>query len=272
MTFVIDEIGYDTSQPIEIYRFTGTLREYLYTSANITVVDGARTYDPVPIQRTGIVLGDVTEKNEVKIYMPITTDLVKDYAFDISPPDLEVEIFRCHGVTGEVVAWFKGTVTSVVVEGIKATFVIPSLFSNGMQGEFPNVVYQSQCNHNTFGPRCGLNRDDWKATGTVAEIVDRTHIRVAAAASQADGYYLAGEVIKYGEASNQTERRLIVDHTGDLLTMNYPFRNILEGMTVELYAGDDHNLSTCKNKFNNLVNFFGFPYTPSLNPFVSGLK
>lgn len=272
MTFVIDEIGYDTSQPIELYLFTGTLREYLYTSANVDITDGGREYEAVPIQRTGIILGDVTEKNEVKITLPIGTDIVADYGFDIPPPDLQVEVFRMHGVGAESVAWFKGTVTSVVAEGVKATLIIPSLFSAGMASEFPNVVWQSQCNHNTFGTRCGLNRDDFKTEGTVAEIVDRTHIRVAEASSHADGYYLAGEIIKYGVLANQTERRIIVEHTGTSLTLNYPFRDIQEGMTVELYAGDDHNMSTCKNKFNNLVNFFGFPYTPSLNPFISGLK
>lgn len=40
------------------------------------------------------------------------------------------------------------------------------------------------------------------------------------------------------------------------------------GSVVLAYAGCDKSNSTCATKFNNIVNFGGFPYIPNTNPFV----
>ena len=112
MSFIGDETSVDNGRPIELYRFVGSLDVYAYTSGNRAVTYNTETFRPIPITRSSIKLGDVTEKNELKVSLPITTKLVIDYGFDIPPPELTLEIYRVHGETGTVQPWFKGSVVS----------------------------------------------------------------------------------------------------------------------------------------------------------------
>lgn len=266
MAFLDIETSVDSAQPIELYRFTGSLDTYTYTSGNRQMTYNSSVYRPVTMQRNEIKLGDVTERNELKLSVPISTKLVKDYGFDIPPPELTLEIFRVHGATGAVQPWFKGNVASITMEGTRASLAVPSIFSAYMSSEFPNVLYQSQCNWPLYSPGCGVNREDWRINSIIDTILDETKIVVEDAASKPNGWLKAGEIV------TPNERRLIVEHVGAQLTLNYPFRSMTAGMEVSLYAGCDHDIETCDEKFDNLVNFFGFPYTPSLNPFLVGLR
>lgn len=266
MTFLADETSVDKGQPIELYRFVGSLDVYTYTSGNRPITYNSEVYRPVPMQRSEIKLGDVTERNELKVTMPISVKLVRDYGFDIPPPELTLSIFRVHGVSGAIQPWFRGSVVSITMEGNKASVAIPSIFSAYMSSEFPNIMYQSQCNWPLYSPGCGVNRDDYRLDTVINAIIDETKIVVEDAADYANGWFKAGEIV------TAQERRLIVEHSGSQLTLNYPFRSMTQGMNVTAYAGCDHSIQTCHEKFDNLVNFFGFPYTPSLNPFLVGLR
>ena len=44
--------------------------------------------------------------------------------------------------------------------------------------------------------------------------------------------------------------------------MPYP---IQVGDTFDILVGDDHMLTTCRDKFNNIVNFSGFWYIPGVD-------
>ena len=261
------ETGYDTSNPIELYRFIGSLGVYTYTSSNREVVFGGETYVPATVRRTEIILGDVTEKNELKVDTPIGLEVVSDYGFDIPPPELTLEVYRKQGVAGTPTILFVGTVAAITVEGARASFVIPSVFSAYMTSEFPNVYYQSACNHVLYGARCGVARAAFTLVGTVATITNRVNISVAIAATRPDQWLRAGELVSPGN-----ERRLIVDHQGENLILNYPFRSLAPGATVTLFAGCDHLIQTCDTKFANKINHLGFPNTPGLNPFKTGLR
>jgi uncharacterized phage protein (TIGR02218 family) len=50
---------------------------------------------------------------------------------------------------------------------------------------------------------------------------------------------------------------------GVSLSLAYPLLNAPgTGDAFTAYWGCDHTQNTCKNKFNNLANFRGFPYIP----------
>lgn len=51
---------------------------------------------------------------------------------------------------------------------------------------------------------------------------------------------------------------------GVSLSLSYPLLNApATGDAFTVYVGCDHTQNTCTVKFNNLVNFRGFPYVPS---------
>lgn len=273
MSFFDDETGLDTSNPIELYRFSGSLANYTYTSGNRSMVFHAptastdETYKPVPLSRTDIVLGDVTDRNELKISGGINLQLVQDYAFNIAPTsDLTVEIYRQNGPDGAINLIFAGVVSGISVQGLKATMTCPSIFTNYLDSEFPNIYFQSLCNHHLYDSGCGAVRADFTITGTIDTIVDPETIIINLAGTKPDGYFTAGEVF------TATDRRLILDHHGGTLILNWPFRDLHAGDAVSIAAGCLHDIQTCNDKFNVKDNFLGWPYIPYLNPFTVGIQ
>lgn len=62
--------------------------------------------------------------------------------------------------------------------------------------------------------------------------------------------------------------RMIVGHTGINITLVSPMPSLVPGQAVRLYAGCDHSTTVCKNRFDNLANYGGFPWIPGKNPFT----
>ena len=79
---------------------------------------------------------------------------------------------------------------------------------------------------------------------------------------QPDGYYTGGMIV-----APDGSARFITAHSGDTVTMARPLASLAGGQTVAIYPGCDHLKETCKNKFNNLDNFGGFPWIPAKNPY-----
>ena len=78
--------------------------------------------------------------------------------------------------------------------------------------------------------------------------------------AQEDGYFTGGHII-FGD-----ETRTIVDHVGSIVTIMYKFKELEDNDSVDAYPGCDGKIETCKDKFDNLLNFLGFPFIPVENP------
>lgn len=266
MTWDNQERSIDQSNPVELYRFEGQLGVYTFTSSDYDYIDGGTTYRAVSITRTEIMIGTIEDENKLTITLPISEQIVEDYLMDVAPTTLNVTIYRVHPDTGLKETIFTGEVASGGMANNTATFTVPSIFTMYMASEFPNLYYQAQCNHPLYSNGCGLLRADYSLTGTVESVTSRHVISVLAAADRPSGWFTAGEI------HTSTERRLIVSHDAGVLKVNFPFRSISPGDAITLYAGCDHTIETCKAKFANELNFLGFPYTPGVNPFKSGLS
>ena len=75
---------------------------------------------------------------------------------------------------------------------------------------------------------------------------------------QPDGYYYLGEAVAV--INGATYRRMIVAHTGNEIVIQYPFIGLTAPVNITVYAGCDKKAETCLNRFNNILNFTGFPY------------
>lgn len=80
------------------------------------------------------------------------------------------------------------------------------------------------------------------------------------------------------EINGGDDARLILSQSGDDLQLLLPFPDSILGSTVVILAGCDHTVTTCDSKFNtpsdpqsNVVNFGGFPFVPTKNPFEGGV-
>ncbi len=270
MSFTTLENSVQDAEPIEAYRFTGTLRSYRYTSAEEDILLGGEIYLATPgLQRLGAEAGTHTDDRvELQFQLPFDVEVVADYAYAVSPPNLLLEVFRAHRSSDLSVDFkllWKGEVTSFSVQGDLATVHVPSTFSRALQANVPGVRYQNPCNHVLYDGRCQASKAANTETAVVT-VVGTEAIEVDDDGF-ADGYLKAGEMIN----TRTKERRLIISNVVNVVGINFPFIDIVVGDIVELVAGCDHLYTTCGSKFSNIDNYGGHPFIPTDNPFIGEL-
>jgi uncharacterized phage protein (TIGR02218 family) len=138
-----------------------------------------------------------------------------------------------------------------------------------MKSSVPGTFYQSQCNHCLYSSRCGISSEAYKLRTTVLNISSNgASLVLASSGGASQNWFKAGEIIRASDG----ERRMVVYQSGASIDLNYPFPNIKIGDTVDIYAGCDHTVGDCRDKFNNIINFGGHPFIPSSNIFAVGFQ
>ncbi len=89
-------------------------------------------------------------------------------------------------------------------------------------------------------------------------------------ASEADGYYKGGFLF-WLDIDGVSDRRMIVDHVGSFITLMSPIPGLKITDQVTVFPGCKHTLADCKDKFNNIENYGGMPYSPTVSPFNTPL-
>jgi uncharacterized phage protein (TIGR02218 family) len=125
-------------------------------------------------------------------------------------------------------------------------------------------LYQRHCPHVLYGGLCRASAVTHRVQGTVSG-TSGTTVTVPAAAGVPAGHFSGGYAT--WSAGGITEKRMIVSHAGESLTLASAPPGLAVGATVMLYPGCDHTLATCEAKFANSANFGGFPFIPTKNPF-----
>ena len=262
MSYAATEHSAAKGRPVELYRFALGLQRWTYTSGQTAVVYQSETYAPAPIRRSGIEQGNELHRAGLEITLPRDNPLAA--LFIASPPEgvMSVTLYRFHAsdADAETITLWKGRVGGARLAGSELTLtcepVATSLKRPGLRAR-----YQMICRHALYSAGCGALAASFRVDGTVAA-VSGASVQVAAAASKPDGYFVAGMLTTASAGA-----RMIVGHTGANLTLVAPMPGLAVGMDVQLYAGCDHSVATCRDRFGNLPNFGGFPYIPIKNPF-----
>jgi len=263
MTYQEKETSVYDGSPVELYKFGVLNQEWYYTSGDEEVVYGGNTYQPSPISRTS------PEQSREGGYTKLTLTVQRDheiaqrYRVYVPLSAMTLTIFRYHRGDGETIAFWVGRIRAVTWEGdfakIECEPISAQLSRDGLRYQF-----QTQCNHMLYGPGCGLSAVSYKVQGQV-EAVDGNTVTASAFSSEADGYFKAGYLFR------DLDYRMIVNHVGDTVTLLLPFESLSVGTLVDAYAGCDRSKATCRDKFDNVLNYGGFPFVPRKNPFNKGL-
>lgn len=271
------EASVHDSLPIELYEFVGSYKNYFFTSAAEPVVFSGRTYLPVPgMARSDVRAGTSTEDNIVcKVTLPVNTDVIADYGFQVTPPRLFLTVYRLYRdqlpyETNYRIYW-KGEVTNISIKGRDAVMDVPSVFASVLASACPSVYFQTPCNFVLYDPdTCKVPRapnsvdtviDEVLASGQVLKLLSYGAFPVTE--------FIAGEVY----ISSQSERRMVIGAdlgTGEI-TLNYPLGRAVVGTAIQITRGCDHAWQGhCKTRFNNTENNGGHPLVPAINVFETG--
>lgn len=126
--------------------------------------------------------------------------------------------------------------------------------------KFPKGVYQPGCMNTLYDVCCTLTKTSYQVNGAVQS--GSTTTKVKSNLAQADGYFTLG-VVTFLSGPNIGVSRTVKSYAGGEVGVSYPlpFQPTV-GDTFKIFPGCDKRQTTCETKFNNVVNFKGFPYVP----------
>lgn len=263
MTYSTYENSLDSGTPIELYEFVQGSNRWNYISGADSIVRLGQTYTPMPVSRDRIKQTSDIFKDSLKLSFPRDDPFASQF-LGFAPEDVTtVTVLRGHvgDPDNEFIVYWKGRVVGAKASGNEINVECESVFTSikrpGLRARF-----EYGCRRTLYLKGCNVNRELYKHEGEVLSIANGLVVAVGGAALQPAGFYTGGMLV----APDGTPR-FITAHSGDQVTMARPLPGLVGGMTVALYPGCDHLLGTCKNKFNNLDNFGGFPFIPGRNPF-----
>lgn len=133
----------------------------------------------------------------------------------------------------------------------------------------PVELYQAGCLNTLYGTACTLNQASFAVNGSI--LSGGSSSILLATLSAATDYFSLGK-IKFTSGVNNGVWRGVKQYTNgspSSITLTSPFPETpTAGDTFTIYPGCDKQQSTCLTKFNNLVNFRGFPYIPEVSTAV----
>lgn len=271
------------SKPIELYQFSRGATNWFYTSYASTVLFEGNNYQATQIKRSQIEGSQDLERTTLKITINREESLVSQFISQ-SPTDIiRLTLTRTHfGDPDSTIAW-KGRLLNVKILNNVAELSLQSIYSS-LKRPGLRRVYQVSCPHVLYGTQCAFDRaiTNYSHTGVISStsVVDGLSVLTSTAfqdgtitfpagvpASFQDDWFVGGYIdfLKGGVV----ERRFIsaYNKTTGQITINQPLQNLIVGSdTVTAYAGCDHALTTCAQKFNNNANYGGFPNIPTKNP------
>ena len=163
-----------------------------------------------------------------------------------------------NGLVDEVVI-FSDVVSVAEFDLIRQGFYCEGTIASSVQ--VANIIYDTAVTGTIwYASRIGNPPADNQrlVSGANQVIVKGTPV----AESENTGLYVRGE-LAITSGDNDGQRRMILSDDAGTLTVFTPLPYpIAAGVTYDLYPGCDYTWLTCKNRFNNIENFFGFPGIP----------
>jgi uncharacterized phage protein (TIGR02218 family) len=105
-------------------------------------------------------------------------------------------------------------------------------------------------------------------SSTITEVIDHQTFK-ASTLTQEAGYFTVGEVI-WTSGNNQNRRMEVKDFALEQVTLVLPMgSDIAVGDSFDIIAGYDKTASICSGRFNNIINFTGFPDIPGTDKLLS---
>lgn len=277
MPFNDYEQSIQDSAPVELYTFTTPTTTYRLTSYHKDITFGGNTFTATPASRSSIHVVDLhNDHYDATVELPASHALIQSYANGVPPSTVSCLIQRYQPASGLAIQMWFGYVVALNFKGRMGSLRIPSGLADALMMDCPSVLAQRLCNHILYDTRCGEDPDNFKVLTTVAAISGdgRTITTVDPVPAAINNVNWAEHGIMFNVAAN--EYRTIVGQPGNSLTQfaiqcEYPVGSIAIGNAIRIYAGCDHRVSTCRDKFDNVLKFGGHPDLPSSNIFYVGL-
>jgi hypothetical protein len=175
--------------------------------------------------------------------------------------DLVAPVFLA---TAGTVNWFSGKVSAIDNISRSGCEIVAKSDIERLQIQLPRNLYQPGCLNTLYDAGCKVAPAGFTYAGAVNVVNSNTSFSITGAAvGQSTGWFDQGW-LKFTSGVNTGLVFSVKQWTGSAILLYVPMVNLpSNGDTFTIYAGCDKGLTTCVNKFNNKVNFRGFPFIPA---------
>ena len=251
---------------VELYEFVQAESETLFTSSAENVSYDGKVYAATNIKRSA-----TRQDNDIfKNGLDLTFDRKNTYALELMGQSVDIPIILTvraveydidDEIVNDYIVW-KGRLISIEGKENKIVVMCESVFTSLKRAGL-RPRYETLCRHEVFDAGCRLNEADYLYEETIVEKIDNHTFRIGTIGTAPDGYYTAG-LITFADGST----RLIIKQVGHKITISRGSTEVNVGEPVKLLPGCDKARETCRDKFDNVVNFGGWPFIPTRNPFT----
>ena len=268
MPFNLLEASLNLGRPEELYEFSVGDAFWRVTSRSQPSDFKGYDWQPLPgLRRTKFKQSRNGGDDSIKLYTPIDFEITK--MFDVAAPPMPIglTVYRHHRGDGEEYgqSWAGRIRGCEWVDG--ATAILHGDGANSMLSRHTlRLTFDHRCPHMLYDAGCTLDPENFKLTAPVASVTKNTIVSPMFATKPND--WLALGFVKYNGY-----RFMISGHAADTISVFTPVNltRLPQPVICEAYAGCDHLLDTCWDKFNNGLNSEANPWMPNRNPFISGI-
>lgn len=262
------ENSIDDSAGTELFHFYQTNNNWRYCNDREVAFQG-NIFEALPIKRGNLKKTATIESVLLEIVADGHIPVAELFRVQAPIEPLRLDIYLYHSETEYAIVW-RGRVGSARWSGDETVMTSDNVFSSLRRLGLRNVA-QIQCPYALYGAGCEVNPALYELTTTVSS-VGNTSVTVPALSGQAENYYAGGKIT--WDRNGIPESRLIRSSAsaGGVLQVAGYIVGMAAGQTVRVYPGCDHSQGAngCA-KFNNLLNYGGYPYIPNTpNPFDGG--
>jgi uncharacterized phage protein (TIGR02218 family) len=241
--------------------------EYRYTTQPFIVSDSTNVWEPVSIDSSEVTQSNEMAKDAIKLIIPRDNVFARLFLGGVPEQITTVTIFRGDGSEEDYQYYWKGRIAGASASGDAVTLECENIFTS-MRRSGLRALYQKNCRHSLYGRGCNLNDYDFAVAAT-AIAVSGFNVTIDVDSTINESEFTGGTL-----ETSDGFLRYIINHTGTTLQLIRPLLSLEEEVNgsnglapITLYPGCDHTMTACKDKFNNLNNYGGFAWLPSVNPF-----
>lgn len=274
MTYAAAESSVQDGAPLELYTFVVGATTYRLTSSSEDETFDGDDYEAAPIARAPVSLVQLGKRRELEVTISRTHALATALLGNGIPPRVAtLVLLRTHRGETESRQIWAGPVAQAALSGAYLSLRIPNGMDATFDVETPIARAQRGCQHMLYGPGCDVDRaymtydnHPYVSIGTVVSVTGAALVVTALvdqlANPRLDQWAQGGEFVRVADG----ESRSVLSQIGTAVILDVPFATLDPADEFQIYAGCDHTIATCRDKFDNVLSFGGHPNLINENP------
>lgn len=266
MAYNQTEISVDSGQPIYLYEFKLNDNYWRYASCEDHITLDGQLWSAIGIFDNGIRQSGEAQSDSLNVDLPQSAIVVD--LFRGTPPinSVYLTIRKFHRGDTEAAVCYVGEVMQADIANPAKAVLTANTLSATFERNGLRLTWSRTCPFALYDDAtCRVNTADFRVEAKIESVGDGTI--TAPQLARFGERYFAGGYIEWVDKLRGTERRAITSHDRDTIEIFGTVGGLTGGLIFYAFPGCNRTKEQCRQKFNNIDNFGGFPYMPGRSPF-----